>query len=296
MIGRAVLGEKFMPPHFLKLSQALKHWGVGAKPMSLLASWRMCFSDRVRYHRESFLTKHNGEDLVTRNLRKAVAAAWDNNDFDPTPRFGTAGHGSAIGATSHEHISEMGLTLGGEEAWTPYEDVTATLVEYGRDRGAHDDIKDSFMANLLKVMRNSPEYLLRDEGPLSCLEVEVRKFLPAAETKVNSRNLFLVQGSTKSQADCHGVLEKLAEAFHVNQSWYRDAQTGQFVSRIERRVLVEGDQETYGFMVEAKRGRPQKYKWVMAHPGGWHLMMHLGKALLYRYYGAGVESVAKLLG
>ncbi|CAM9616236.1 unnamed protein product, partial [Ectocarpus sp. 13 AM-2016] len=60
--------------------------------------------------------------------------------------------------------------------------------------------------------------------------------------------------------------------------------------------LVEGDQETYAVMVKAKAENPEKFRWLLPHPGGWHIMLHLGKAMLVRYYGAGVESIARQIG
>ncbi|CAN0326984.1 unnamed protein product, partial [Ectocarpus fasciculatus] len=60
--------------------------------------------------------------------------------------------------------------------------------------------------------------------------------------------------------------------------------------------LVEGDQETYAVMVKAKAEHPEKFRWMLPHPGGWHIMLHLGKAMLLRYYGAGVESIARWIG
>lgn len=35
---------------------------------------------------------------------------------------------------------------------------------------------------------------------------------------------------------------------------------------------------------------------VLVHPGGWHLLMHTARALGLRFYCAGVELVAKVLG
>lgn len=49
-------------------------------------------------------------------------------------------------------------------------------------------------------------------------------------------------------------------------------------------------------MVQLKQGNPEKCKWMLPHPGGWHIMLHMTKALMSRYYGAGIEVVAKALG
>ena len=55
-------------------------------------------------------------------------------------------------------------------------------------------------------------------------------------------------------------------------------------------MLVEGDQETFSWLVDAKRGNPENFKWGLPHPGGWHIMMRLAKALNFFYYGARGES------
>ena len=54
---------------------------------------------------------------------------------------------------------------------------------------------------------------------------------------------------------------------------------------------MEGDEETYRFMVNLKTRLPQKYEWLLPMPGGWHIMLHASKALLQRYYAAGIESI-----
>ncbi|CAN0169521.1 unnamed protein product, partial [Ectocarpus sp. 13 AM-2016] len=41
---------------------------------------------------------------------------------------------------------------------------------------------------------------------------------------------------------------------------------------------------------------PREYRQVRRYPGDWHLLLHMAKAMLRRYWGAGVEFVAKDLG
>lgn len=130
----------------------------------------------------------------------------------------------------------------------------------------------------------------------SCLEAELRKVVPTAPVQVRSKNLFVQPGSTKNQEDNEGALARVQVICNADIEWVTDPDTGDLISEIVRRVLVEGDQETFGWMVDAKRGNPEKFKWLLPHPGGWHILMHLSKALHYRYYGPGVERVAEALG
>ncbi|CAN0031651.1 unnamed protein product, partial [Ascophyllum nodosum] len=57
--------------------------------------------------------------------------------------------------------------------------------------------------------------------------------------------------------------------------------------------VVAGDEETFRFMYRLKQRKPVEYKWLMVYPGDWHLLLHSAKALLERYWGAGIEHVAK---
>ena len=59
------------------------------------------------------------------------------------------------------------------------------------------------------------------------------------------------------------------------------------------RALIAGDEETFRTMVRLKKSDPQTYFWLFPYPGDWHLLFHSAKALIARYWGAGIEYVAK---
>ena len=61
------------------------------------------------------------------------------------------------------------------------------------------------------------------------------------------------------------------------------------------RAIVAGDEETFRFMYRLKQREKKKYSWLMVYPGDWHLLLHSAKAILKRYWGAGIEHVAKEL-
>lgn len=60
--------------------------------------------------------------------------------------------------------------------------------------------------------------------------------------------------------------------------------------------VVAGDEETYRFVYHLMMNSPDEYRQVRRYPGDWHLPMHMTRALLTCYWGAGVELVACSLG
>ena len=62
------------------------------------------------------------------------------------------------------------------------------------------------------------------------------------------------------------------------------------------RTIVEGDEETYRFMVNLKKSMPTKYDWLLPVPGFWHILLHSAKALLQRYSLAGILAICRSCG
>ncbi|CAB1103684.1 unnamed protein product [Ectocarpus sp. CCAP 1310/34] len=60
--------------------------------------------------------------------------------------------------------------------------------------------------------------------------------------------------------------------------------------------ILDGDEETFKHMYHVMAQEPREYRQVHRYPGDWHLLLHMAKAMLRRYWGAGVEFVAKELG
>ena len=61
------------------------------------------------------------------------------------------------------------------------------------------------------------------------------------------------------------------------------------------RAAVADDEEAFRFMYRLKQRKPVESKWLMVYTGDWHLLLHSAKALLKRYWGAGIEHVANEL-
>ena len=60
--------------------------------------------------------------------------------------------------------------------------------------------------------------------------------------------------------------------------------------------IIAGDEETYRFIYHLMKQDPDNYRQIRRYPGDWHLLLHMAKALLKRYWGAGIEFVACELG
>lgn len=293
MIGKAVLGRSYMAPHDLKLSQAFKMRGMSEKNMSFLSSIRICWGDSMRYARERGFEGVADGSLLKRGLDFACSVAWDNNDTDPHAAITNATHLSQIGACAHQ-LLQPGKCLGLESLWKKVKDVTLDMLKKGDEAADHDATIAGWNSLLFRILGDSPHYLSAEGGEQSCLEVKIKARHTAAECKVASTNLFLQAGSTKRLADNEAALDRIQRCCHAELEW-REVD-GKWLSTVRRRVLVEGDEETYRIMVQLKNGNPEKYKWMLPHPGGWHIMLHMTKALMTKYYGAGIELVAKALG
>ncbi|CAN0029312.1 unnamed protein product, partial [Pylaiella littoralis] len=121
-------------------------------------------------------------------------------------------------------------------------------------------------------------------GEQTCVEAELRKLMTAIDVEVDSQLAFVMAGLTKRDGDCEDALDRVARVVHA----------GTYGERVL--VVVEGDEETHSFMVNLKKSQPTKYEWLLPVPGAWHLLLHASKALIGRYYAAGLESVCEVLG
>lgn len=123
-----------MPPHFLKLSQALKQWGVRAKPMSVLATMRLCCSDWVRWDRENCLTKVNDTDILPPVGQ--LVFAYDNSDLQGYKLYDKCAHLAFLATTGHQSKQQSTVgVLGPESDLMPKEELTLSRVQYGRIGG-----------------------------------------------------------------------------------------------------------------------------------------------------------------
>ncbi|CAM9985290.1 unnamed protein product [Sphacelaria rigidula] len=57
-----------------------------------------------------------------------------------------------------------------------------------------------------------------------------------------------------------------------------------------------GDEKTFRFMYHLIRSNPGHYHWLRIYVGDWHLLYHMAKAIMNRFWGAGIEFIAEALG
>ncbi|CAM9747415.1 unnamed protein product [Sphacelaria rigidula] len=285
MMANKVLRKSFMPNHYLQLSQALKSHGAGEKITRLLSALNICMSDKQRWDHENVVATRKDEDLIPADRNIGVSAAFDNNDCDPHAKYLSAEHCSFIGATAHHPRLPLipPATFGSKDLWMKTKDVTLDLLKRGRDRAGHKHSMERWSTLLASTVARSPGYLKTNGPGRSCLEAELVKELDHGGRDLVSQNLFVQSGSTTCEADNEKTLERMLQIFHA------EGEKG-------RVVLIEGDEETYSFMVNAMASNLTRWRNIVPHPGGWHLMLHLTQALLVLYWGAGIESIAKLLG
>ncbi|CAB1098275.1 unnamed protein product [Ectocarpus sp. CCAP 1310/34] len=244
MIGRAVMRTKFMPPHFLKLSQALKQWGVGQKPMSLLASLNICYGDWVRWDRENCLPTVNDKDLMPKGGQ--MMCAYDNTDVKAEKMFDGGKYIAFLAATAHV-AKGGGAVLGPESSWLPETELTVELVRYGPDKAAHDRVVDEWMQTLWDVLEGSSEYLSTPGPGQSCLEVELQKVTSPAVQNMENRTAFIQRGSSKSTQDNAAAIERIRVQAGVLS---RKEKAEGVIPDAAQRVAIEGDQETFAIMIK----------------------------------------------
>ncbi|CAM9307057.1 unnamed protein product, partial [Sphacelaria rigidula] len=62
--------------------------------------------------------------------------------------------------------------------------------------------------------------------------------------------------------------------------------------------MVAGDEETFRFMCHLIRSNPGHFHWlgIPVYMGDWHILHHIAKAIMNRYWGVGIELIAEALG
>ncbi|CBJ28733.1 expressed unknown protein [Ectocarpus siliculosus] len=120
----------------------------------------------------------------------------------------------------------------------------------------------------------------------TCFESELRKAItPEGKSPQQLRYAFIQKGSTKRFSDMKGAIQR------VQGIW-----CGSPAGKAGAPFILGGDEETYKHMYHVMAQDPREYRQVRRYPGDWHLLLHMAKAMLRRYWGAGVEFVAKDLG
>ncbi|CAM9917676.1 unnamed protein product, partial [Sphacelaria rigidula] len=72
------------------------------------------------------------------------------------------------------------------------------------------------------------------------------------------------------------AIDRLADIRHVDERGSAAA------------CMVAGDEETFHFMYHLIRSNPGYYHWLRVYVGDWHLLHHMAKASMNRFWGAGI--------
>lgn len=106
-----------------------------------------------------------------------------------------------------------------------------------------------------------------------------------AQRQLQAFQYFFIQcGTTKSWSDSKAAIDGIADIRRVNER--SDAAT----------CMVAGDEETFRFMYHLIRSNPGQRHWLRIYLGDWHLLHHMVKAIVKRYWEAGIEHVAEARG
>ena len=72
----SALQPRFLPPHYVRLSQFFKSHGVGALVTRLLSRVGLCCSDKSRWSAEQRVVQRCGdEELISKDVNLAISAA-----------------------------------------------------------------------------------------------------------------------------------------------------------------------------------------------------------------------------
>ena len=133
-LATKALGQSFLPPHYLSLSQHFKSHGAGVVVTELLDKIGVCCSDKARWTAEQHVVQRwDDEGLISKDDNLAVSAAWDNCDTNATAKYESAVHNGNIAATINVcRTPGISACLAPEKDWkerrsVSFEDITNGL-------------------------------------------------------------------------------------------------------------------------------------------------------------------------
>lgn len=140
LFAKEVIGGKFMPPHYFRLSQFLKSRGVGVEAMVLLSRFNICCSDKQRYDPETnVICSTKDDELLPSDPEFPTTVAWDNNHMQATAKFTSAQNTAFIAATGHicRSLDNTPMRLWLESEWRPLAQVALDHVFQDQTRHAN---------------------------------------------------------------------------------------------------------------------------------------------------------------
>ncbi|CAM9678275.1 unnamed protein product, partial [Sphacelaria rigidula] len=261
--------------HDFSLAQVLKTHGTPVAMIDYIAAHGFCMTESMRYKREQYFVKLRLDKHLLALALRAAAISWDNCDFRCAVAATCVAVETPCGDLSlvrdhrkQDQLVAADVTMGPHwhmdgEQWDKYLSVfdeAAFRCAVGRIAGGGGSID-------------------------TCLELELRQAIPTMQREPQVfKYLFMQLGSTKSWADSKAAIDRIADIRRVGE---RGAPAA---------CMVAGDEETFRFMYHLIRSNPREYQWLRIYMGDWHLLYHMVKAIMKRFWGAGIEYVAEALG
>ncbi|CAB1107685.1 unnamed protein product [Ectocarpus sp. CCAP 1310/34] len=261
-----------MASHHIKAVQWAKSKGTPRVVVDFCAAHGMWATDRQVRHREDFNAKvvEDGDKLpkdVT-----CGAFPYDNCDMEPV-----------VGVCQGEpHLST----------------IAASAVTVGGSVGKLEDasrLKRYSLLTLDDVMKgpNAQGGERRFEAFQSQLTAPTCRLRERVVRFDTGRAAVVCGGSTPNGSNAGGesYSRRPAAVDRILRIW-----RGTVAGKNGAPCIIAGDEETYRVLYHIQKQERMAYRQLRRYPGDWHLLLHMAKALLKRYWGAGVEFVAKDLG
>ncbi|CAB1099407.1 unnamed protein product [Ectocarpus sp. CCAP 1310/34] len=254
-----------MASHDIKGAQRAKSKGTCREVINFVAEHGLWATTSKIQHREDFHARFvDDKDLQSQDA-ECAAIPLDNCDFDPRVVVGQ-GEGPHLPFIAATALT-VGPDVGGMDDCSLVKSrgsITVEDVMMGPEPDREDGARryNGFLVKLYRSVVAEARNNSERSGPDTCMESELIKAITLeGKSPQQLRYAFIQKGSTKSFSDMKAAIQRILGIW---------------------------------------RGEPQpesrEYRQVRRYPGDWHLLLHMAKAMLRRYWGAGVEFVAKDLG
>ncbi|CAB1098858.1 unnamed protein product [Ectocarpus sp. CCAP 1310/34] len=275
-----------MASHHIKAAQWAKSKGTPRVVVDFCAAHGMWATDRQVRHREDFNAKvvEDGDKLP----KDATCGAFPFDNCDMKPVVGVS-QGEPHLSTIAASVVTVGGSVGKLEDASRlkrYSLLTLDDVMKGPNAQGGERRFEAFQSQLRRAVYESASLGSTPDGPLWCVEAQLRKDLtPEERATLDGRYVFIQLESTKKFTDNKAAIDCILRIWR-----------GTVAGKDGAPCIIAGDEETYRVLYHIQKQERVAYRQFRRYPGDWHLHLHVAKALLKRYWGAGVEFVAKDLG
>eukprot|EP00752_Nemacystus_decipiens_P016789 g15026.t1 len=286
-IVKSVLGMRYMPSHGIKATQWAKSKKTPRVVLDHAAEHLGWATDSQVYHRESKFARAVEDSNLLSKCATCAAFSQDNCDSEPRVgvRQGEGPHIPCVACVALWAGAEVG-TLDDASMLKRIRDLSLEDVLAGSDAAEGERRYGAFFATLLGAVSTSERMRSTEGGPLWCFEAQLREDItPERRSNTTGQYAFIQRASTKSYTAMKGIIDRILGIWRGTDAGNDGAP-----------CIIAGDEETYRFMYHLMKQDPDNYRQIRRYPGDWHLLYHMAKALLRRFWGAGVEFMACVLG